>query len=51
MAQNSKIWGGQKIQQLFDISKILKNWHFLAQQMANWSHQNLTYVKIDQKWS
>ena len=35
MAQNSEIWGVKKIQQLFDISEILKKWHFLAQQMAN----------------
>ena len=35
MAQNSKIWGVKKIWQLFDISKILKNRHFSAQQMAN----------------
>ena len=35
MAENSKIWGVKKIQQLFDISKILKNRHFLAQQTAN----------------
>ena len=35
MAQNSKIWGGKIIWQLFDSSKIFKNQHFLAQQMAN----------------
>ena len=34
MAQNSKIWGVKKIR-LFDISKILKNQHFSAQQTAN----------------
>ena len=36
MDQNSEIWGVKKIQQLFDISEILKNRHFSAQQMANW---------------
>ena len=35
MAQNSEIWGVKKIRQLFGISKILKNGHFSAQQMAN----------------
>ena len=30
-----KFGGVKKIWQLFDISKILKNWHFSAQQMAN----------------
>ena len=35
MAQNSEIWGVKKIRQLFNISKILKNRHFLAQEMAN----------------
>ena len=35
MAQNSEIREVQKILQLFDISEILKNRHFLAQQMAN----------------
>ena len=35
MAQNSRIWGVKKIRQLFDISNILKNRHFSAQQTAN----------------
>ena len=36
MAQNSEIWGVKKNLQLFDID--LKNYHFMAQQMANRSH-------------
>ena len=35
MAQNSEIWEVKKIRQLFDISKILKNLHFSAQETAN----------------
>ena len=34
MAQNSKIWGVKKSDNC-DSSKILNNWHFLAQQTAN----------------
>ena len=45
MAQNSEIWGVKKNGQLFDISKILKNWHFSAPANA----QSVTYLKIQTK--